>query len=367
VAPGGPGLGNFQIDEDVNRPPKQTASPRDAQSTKGPTVGLPLGSTEARLGALVAVALVVGLVVWLLASGGDDSTPTSVDAATEASAEDLAALPATVGHPVYWAGPKGGFTYELTRTSDDRIYIRYLPEGVPIGSDQPDYLAVGTYRSQNALAVVRGIAKDLHVKAVRLRGGGAAVQDTKHPTSVYLAYPGTDYQIEVYDPSPARALQLAVSGKIVPLGPNNGPGQATAARPRAATVQQLQAVDASRGRAVYWVGPQSGATYELTETSDNKVYVRYLPSGTKVGDQQPHTTVGTYPFKNPLAAVRGIANDTGGRTFSIPGGGLAAVNARHPTSVYVAFPGVDYQIEVFDPSASRARELVSSGRVAPVR
>jgi hypothetical protein len=316
----------------------------------------------------VALALVVGVVVWLLARGGDDSTPAPVNAPTAATAEDLAALPATVGHPVYWAGPRSGFTYELTRTSDDRIYIRYLPEGVPIGSDKPDYLAVGTYPSQNALAVVRGIAKDLlHVKAVRLSGGGAAVQDTKHPTSVYLAYPRSDYQIEVYDPSPARALQLAVSGKILPVESRSGPGQATAARPRAATLRQLRALDASPGKAVYWVGPQSGATYELTETSDNKVYVRYLAGGTKVGDPQPHTTVGTYPFQNPVAAVKGIAKDSGSRTFSVPGGGLAAVDEKHPTSVYVAFPGADYQIEVFDPSATRARDLVSSGRVAPVR
>ena len=315
----------------------------------------------------MAVALVVGVVVWLLARGGDDSTPAPVNAPTAATAEDLAALPATVGHPVYWAGPRSGFTYELTRTSDDRIYIRYLPEGVAIGSDQPDYLAVGTYPSQNALAVVRGIAKDLHVKAVRLSGGGAAVQDTKHPTSVYLAYPRADYQIEIYAPSPARALQLAVSGKIVPLGSENGPGQATAAQPKAATLQQLRALDASPGKAVYWVGAQSGATYELTETSDNKVYVRYLASGAKVGDPEPHTTVGTYPFKNPFPAIRAIAKDTGGRTLQVAGGGLAAVDGNHPTSVYVAFPGVDYEIEVFDPSASRARELVSSGRVAPVR
>ena len=311
----------------------------------------------------MALAVILGLVVWLVARGDDESAPTfSGGDATAASAEDLAALPASVGHPVYWAGPKRGNTYELTRTDDGRIYIRYLPAGVEIGSDQPKYLTIGTYPSQNALGVVRGLAKKLDAKAMKVRGGGAAVQDTEHPTSVYLAYPGSDYQIEVYDPSPARALELALSGGVVPLKPTKGSGT-----PRAATVQQLRTVDASPDKAVYWLGPRSGVAYELTETNGGRVYVRYLPSGTGVGDSKPHTTIGTYPFRNPVPAVQAIAKDTGGRTLSLAGGGVAAVDGKHPTSVYVAFPGVNFQIEVFDPSAARALQLVSSGRVVPVR
>jgi hypothetical protein len=355
------------MDADVNRPREETVSPPDANSTERPAVRQPLSSPEVRIGAVVALAVLVGLVVWLLAGGDDDSTPTSSSSATAASAQDLAQLPATVGHPVYWAGPMRGVTYELTRTSDGQIYIRYLPAGVSIGSNEPKYLAVGTYPATNALAAVRGIAKRLDAKAMRLNGGGAAVQDTKHPTSVYLAYPRSDYQVEVYDPSPARALQLVLSGKIIPIESKTGSTQPASGKPRAATLQQLRAVDSSAGKALYWVGPRSGMTYELTETDDGRVYVRYLPGGTKVRDPSPHTTVGTYPFRNPVAAVEAIANDTGGQTFSIAGGGLAAVDGNHPTSVYVAFPRSNYQIEVFDPSASRARRLVSSGLVVAVR
>ena len=332
-----------------------------------PTDRRPLGSSEARIGAVVALAGVVGLVVWLLGRGNDNSTGTFRSSAQPVSARELVRLPATVGHPVYWAGPRRGFTYELTRTRDGRIYIRYLPAGVAIGSNQPKYLTVGTYPSEDALAAVRGVAKRLRVKAMRLQGGGAAVQDTKHPTSVYLAYPRSGYQVEVYDPSPARALELVLSGEITPVESTTGPTQLTSASRRAVTLRQLRAVDSAAGQAVYWLGPRSGITYELTETRDGRIYVRYLARGTKVGDPRPHTTVGTYPFRKPVAAVKAIAKETGGRTFSVARGGLAAVNGKHPTSVYVAFPGVSFQIEVFDRSAARARQLVSSGRVVPVR
>ena len=37
-------------------------------------------------------------------------------------------------------------------------------------------------------------------------------------TSVLIAFPGVDDQIEVYDPSPQRALAAALSGKVRPVG-----------------------------------------------------------------------------------------------------------------------------------------------------
>src|SRR5204862_98607 len=77
-----------------------------------------------------------------------------------------------------------------------------------------EYLTIGTYPTKNALAAVRAIAKRLRATPLTLSGGGLAVQDTKHPSSVYFAYPGSDYQVEVFDPSPARARSLALSGRV---------------------------------------------------------------------------------------------------------------------------------------------------------
>jgi hypothetical protein len=338
----------------------------NARATRNSTLASAARRQEVRLGAVVALAVVAGVVVWLVARDNGGKSSSSSTSARAVSAQDLAALPPSVGHPVYWAGPRRGFTYELTQTGDGRIYIRYLPAGVPTGSRQPKYLAVGTYPLKNALGSVRGIAKRLRVRPTKLPGGGVAVQDTKHPSSVYFAFPGSDYEVEVYDPSPARALQLVLSGKITPLESTAGPTQPTSARPQAATIGQLRALASAVDHPVYWVGPRPGMTYELSQTGDGRIYVRYLPGGANVGDPKPRTTVGTYPLRNPVAAVEAIAKDTNQRTFRVPAGGLAVVDGNHPTSVYVAYPRSDYQIEVFDPSAARARRLVSSGSVAPV-
>jgi hypothetical protein len=345
----------------MERTPQESAPParpRTSPAAGRPQLGTLAQMPQVRIGAIVALAIVAGLVVWLLTSGNNNSAGKG-SGATAASIQGLQSFTASVHHPVYWAGPKQGFTYELTRTADGKIYIRYLPRGVPVGR-KGAYLSIGTYPLKNALAAVRAIATREHGATITLAGGGTAVQDKNHPTSVYFAYPGSNYQVEVFDPSPARARQLVVSGQVSAVG------STTATPPKAATVQQLRSLQSSLGHPVYWAGPRPGMTYELVQRSDGSIYLRYLPAGTKLGDRTPHTTVGTYPVHNAVAAIKTIAKQTGGQTFSIPGGGLAVVDGAHPTSVYAAFPRSDYEIEVFDPSAARGRRLVNSGRIVPV-
>ena len=45
---------------------------------------------------------------------------------------------------------------------------------------------------------------------------------------------------------------------------------------------------------------------------------------------------------------------------------VAFYASSRPTNVYVAFPDVDYQVEVYDPQALKARSRVASGRVVRV-
>jgi hypothetical protein len=51
----------------------------------------------------------------------------------------------------------------------------------------------------------------------------------------------------------------------------------------------------------------------------------------------------------------------------VSGGGLAVYSRTQPNSVYVAFPRGNVQIEVYDPSAPRARRLARGGQVRPTR
>ena len=177
--------------------------------------------SNVRVGAIVAVAIAVAFVVWLLVRGGDSNTPgtgsTSTGQATgpeAASTDDLRALSDDLGHPIYWAGEIPDRTYELTRTSDNRVFIRYLPKGVPVGIRQAAYTIVGTYPVENAYKVLQGLAKKPDESSFSAPSGGFAVYSTTQSNNVYLAYPGSNLQIEVYDPSPQQARRLITSGQV---------------------------------------------------------------------------------------------------------------------------------------------------------
>ncbi len=178
------------------------------------------------LAALVAAAVVAGVVI-LVTSGSSSSHSTASSAAarpgtsggTTVQATSLAALralPATIGHPVYWAGPRAGVTYELTTSPDGRVYVRYLTGGASVGSPLPNFLTVGTYVVPNAEAAVRTAAAQPGAVKVPV-AGGVGFYNRARPTSVYFAYPGSNVQVETYDPSPATARQLVETGAIRPV------------------------------------------------------------------------------------------------------------------------------------------------------
>ena len=172
-----------------------------------------------RVGAIIAVAIAVAFVAWLLVRGGDSNTTPSTTTGqavgpVATSEDELRSLSDELGHPLYWAGPIPDRTYELTRTSDNRVFIRYLPKGVPVGIRQAAYTIVGTYPVENAYKVLQGLAKKPDESSFSAPADGFAVYSTTQPNNVYLAYPGSNLQIEVYDPSPQKARGLITSGQV---------------------------------------------------------------------------------------------------------------------------------------------------------
>jgi hypothetical protein len=117
---------------------------------------------------------------------------------------------------VYWAGPRVGATYELTRSPDGRVYVRYLTGGAKVGSPLPDFLTVGTYVVPDAPAAVRAAAGQPGAVTVNVPGG-LGFYNRARPTSVYFAFPGSNVQVETYDPSASAALRLVETGAITPV------------------------------------------------------------------------------------------------------------------------------------------------------
>jgi hypothetical protein len=188
---------------------------RSSMSSKTVTVPA-LPAAYARLGALIALGLAAFFVGWLVMNRGDDTAP-APSGATATSESDLRSFAESASHPVYWAGPKDDFTYELTRTTDGRVYVRYLPQGTNVGDPRARFLTVGTYPRAAAWAELKRAAKAKGAISLKLERGGLAVFSEARPTSVYFGYPDARYQVEVYHPSPTEARRLALSGQVVPV------------------------------------------------------------------------------------------------------------------------------------------------------
>ena len=205
------------------------------------------------------------------------------------------------------------------------IYVRYLPNGATIGTKDP-YLTVATYPFAGAYAAIQAVSSEKGATPTPIPGNGLAETPDSTATSVHAAFPGVDYQIEVFDPTPGTAAALVKAGGLAAVGKSDTAG-AAAVGPRLATAAELATYAASAGHPVYWAGTKSGFAYEVKQTADGQIYIRYLPTGTAAGDSGQHFTVGTYPYPAALDAIKALAKEPNAESFPVPGGGLAVFDS----------------------------------------
>jgi hypothetical protein len=171
----------------------------------------------------VFAVLAAVLLISVLSNGGDDNSSeseaeTSTASAVIVSADALREKATEREGPIYWAGEQAGAQIEFSQPQAGRTYVRYLTGGAEAGDPSAEFLTVGTYAFKDAAKALREQAKHPNGVLASAPGGGVVYFDTTHPQSVYLAYPGEEAQIEVYDPNPKRSLGLVSSGLIVPVG-----------------------------------------------------------------------------------------------------------------------------------------------------
>jgi hypothetical protein len=171
---------------------------------------------QVRVALAIVIAIAVGLAFWLN-RGGDDSAPIGSAATPRiVSLPELRSIAAAGPNPIYWVGPRSGAELELTREPGGNAFVRYLSVGTEAG-DPRGFLTVGTYFVAHAEASVRRLVRGRRSNLYTARGGLVVAIDPRRPSSVYLADPGANVEVEVFDPSPRRALKVALSGSVGPV------------------------------------------------------------------------------------------------------------------------------------------------------
>lgn len=324
----------------------ETLQPRNGVDRARSLIAAPRGIA----GGVIAVALVAA------ACGGSSNSTTSTTGAAAVTPSGLKTLAVSLHQPIYWVGPRAHVTYERTILPSGRLLVRYLPNGVELGSSKP-YLTVGTYVVPDAYAATQRAASKAGSIRIKLATSAIAFTTKARPLNAWITYPGSRYQIEVFDPRPGMARRLVAAGHVMRV-----PGSPKEVRPVQVSPKSLAKVATTANGPIYWAGALPNQTYELTRKPGVSL-VRYLPPGAPIGAQTANLTVGTYTVPHAIDAVKRLAAAKGATTIKLPRGGLAVLDPHFPRSVYIAWPGSNYEIEVFDPSLARARQLVTSGQI----
>lgn len=167
-------------------------------------------------------------------------------------------------------------------------------------------------------------------------------------------------------------LAAVIIGGIALFGGGGGgsdSSQGESANAEALSSAELIARAGTLSGPAYWIGPRAGTdSYELTDTPDGRIYIRYLTNGAEAGDPRPiFLTVGSYPVENARQALRSSASPGGGQKLS-RGDGYEVLSSPQATSAYVVFDEQpDVEVEVFSPEAGEAAGLVKAGLVKPLR
>jgi hypothetical protein len=168
-----------------------------------------------RTAVIAAMTLVLALLPGCGGSDSGSDQQAGSGAAEVVSADSLREASSEGATPIYWAGEQDGTELELSQPDEDRAYVRYLSGDAEAGDKRADFLTVSTYVQPNAVAVLRRQSKRSGGTIGHAPGDAIVYFDRDDPRSVYLAYPGSSVEVEVYDPSFERTLKLVNSGQIV--------------------------------------------------------------------------------------------------------------------------------------------------------
>lgn len=175
-----------------------------------------------------AVVVIVVAAIISFSVGGDDNkssssngnTNTVASAQPPVNAEGLKTAVSAVGGAgkVFWAGEEAGFTYVLRTEANGQASVRYIPTDGDPQAQGAVYRVLGSYPIKDAFNVTKKAGEGADSVLLTNSDGSIVVYNKNKTTNVYIAFPKVDVQIEIFDPTPGKALELATSGRIVAIG-----------------------------------------------------------------------------------------------------------------------------------------------------
>jgi hypothetical protein len=127
------------------------------------------------------------------------------------------------------------------------------------------------------------------------------------------------------------------------------------------TENELRTLIQENNIQAYWTGPIKDATYSVNSSTPGQVFIRYVPSGEKCDDLSSNfRVIATYTEANAFATTEAAGATADGVSLINTDGSIVYFNKNLPSNIYVAYPGIEYQIEVYDPVPKEALILATT-------
>ena len=127
------------------------------------------------------------------------------------------------------------------------------------------------------------------------------------------------------------------------------------------TESELKSIISENNIQAYWTGPLKDATYSLNSSTAGQVFIRYIPKGQECDDVRPNfRVIATYEEVDAFATTESAGTTSDGVSLLNADGSIVYFNKNVPTNIYVAYPGIDYQIEIYDPDPKEAVSLATT-------
>ena len=127
------------------------------------------------------------------------------------------------------------------------------------------------------------------------------------------------------------------------------------------TESELKSIISENNIQAYWTGPLKDATYSLNSSTAGQVFIRYIPKGQECDDVRPNfRVIATYEEVDAFTTTESAGTTSDGVSLLNADGSIVYFNKNIPTNIYVAYPGIDYQIEIYDPDPKEAVSLATT-------
>lgn len=127
------------------------------------------------------------------------------------------------------------------------------------------------------------------------------------------------------------------------------------------TENELRNVISTEKITAYWAGPIKGATYSLNTTNSGQVFIRYVQKDQVCdSDTKDFRVIATYTLSGAYETTKLAGSQSNGVSLENQDGSVVYFNKDLPTNVYLSYPGIDYQIEIYDPNPKSAVTLATS-------